>query len=154
MVLFVSIAAVAILRGPFGRALAERISARRRAGTIGLRRARARASRRPCRGVAEGRRGNPVNPDDIVGLVAVVMLFGGGTVFLLAISPVGKALAARLSGKKHVDDDAAEELTELRREVEDMRHLPEQLSELGERVDFLERLVAKQREAERLPPAR
>ena len=95
-----------------------------------------------------------MNPDDITGLVAVVMLFGGGTVFLLAISPVGKALAARLSGKKRVDDDAAEELTELRREVEDMRHLPEQLSELGERVDFLERLVAKQREAERLPPAR
>jgi hypothetical protein len=35
-----------------------------------------------------------------------------------------------------------------------MHHLPEQLSELGERVDFLERLVAKHREAERLPPAR
>ncbi len=95
-----------------------------------------------------------MNSDDIVGLVAIVMLFGGGTVFLLAISPVGKALAARISGKKHVDDDAAEELKELQREVEDMRHLPEQLSELGERVDFLERLVAKQREAERLPPAR
>jgi len=95
-----------------------------------------------------------VNPDDIVGLVAVVMLFGGGTVFLLAISPVGKALAARISGKKQVDDDAAEELKDLRGEVEEMRHLPEQLSELGERVDFLERLVAKQREAERLPPAR
>ena len=95
-----------------------------------------------------------MNPDDIVGLVAVVMLFGGGTVFLLAISPVGKALAARISGKKQVDDDAAEELKDLRGEVEEMRHLPEQLSELGERVDFLERLVAKQREAERLPPAR
>ena len=95
-----------------------------------------------------------MNPDDIVGLVAVIMLFGGGTVFLLAISPVGKALAARLSGKKLVDDDAAEALKELRREVEDMRHLPEHLSELGERVDFLERLVAKQREPERLPPVR
>ena len=95
-----------------------------------------------------------MNPDDIVGLVAVVMLFGGGTVFLLAISPVGKALAARISGRKPVDDDATEELKELRGEVEEMRHLPEQLSELGERVDFLERLVAKQREAERLPPVR
>ncbi len=95
-----------------------------------------------------------MNPDDIVGLVAVVMLFGGGTVFLLAISPVGKALAVRISGKKVVDDDATEELKELRGEVEEMRHLPEQLSELGERVDFLERLVAKQREAERLPAVR
>jgi len=88
-----------------------------------------------------------VNPDDIVGLVAVVMLFGGATVFLLAISPLGKALAARISGKKLVDDDLAAKL-------EEMQHLPEQLSELGERVDFLERLVAKQREAERLPPVR
>ncbi len=91
-----------------------------------------------------------MNPDDLVGLVAVVLLFGGGTVFLLAISPVGKALAARILGRKTVAGDDEE----LRREVEEMRHLPEQLSELGERVDFLERLVAKQREAERLPPVR
>ena len=95
--------------------------------------------------------------DDVIGLVAVILLFGGGTLFLLAISPIGKALAARITGKKGAvadDDETAEELKDLRREVEEMRHLPEQLSELGERVDFLERLVAKQREAERLPPAR
>jgi len=94
--------------------------------------------------------------DDIIGLVAVILLFGGGTAFLLAISPIGRALAARIGGKKgHVDDDeVSEEVKELRREVDEMRHLPEQLSELGERVDFLERLVAKQREAERLPPGR
>jgi len=97
-----------------------------------------------------------VNPDDLVGLVAVVLLFGGGTIFLLAISPVGKALAARISGKKIVgeDDDAAQEVRDLRHEVEELRHVGEQMSELGERVDFLERLVAKQREAERLPRAR
>ncbi|HEV8380206.1 MAG TPA: hypothetical protein VGQ29_01340 [Gemmatimonadales bacterium] len=98
-----------------------------------------------------------MNPDDLVGLVAVVLLFGGGTLFLLAISPVGKALAARILGRKTVsgdDDESAEEVKELRREVEEMRHLTEQMSELGERVDFLERLVAKQREAERLPPVR
>ena len=95
--------------------------------------------------------------EDVIGLVAVILLFGGGTLFLLAISPIGKALAARITGKKGAvadDDETAEELKDLRREVEEMRHLPEQLSELGERVDFLERLVAKQREAERLPPAR
>jgi hypothetical protein len=98
-----------------------------------------------------------VNPDDLIGLVAVVLLFGGGTLFLLAISPVGKALAARILGKKRAladDDETTEEVKELRREIEAMRHVPEQMSELGERVDFLERMVAKQREAERLPPAR
>lgn len=95
--------------------------------------------------------------DDVIGLVAVILLFGGGTLFLLSISPIGKAFAARILGKKAPiadDEETAEEVKELRREVEEMRHLPEQLSELGERVDFLERLVAKQREAERLPPAR
>jgi hypothetical protein len=98
-----------------------------------------------------------MNPDDLIGLVAVVFLFGGGTLFLLAISPVGKALAARILGRKKAnseDDDTAEDVRELRREVDELRHFGEQMSELGERVDFLERLVAKQREAERLPPAR
>jgi hypothetical protein len=95
--------------------------------------------------------------DEIVGLVAVILLFGGGTLFLLSISPVGKAFAARILGRKTAiadDEETAEEVKELRREVDEMRHLPGQLSELGERVDFLERLVAKQREAERLPPVR
>lgn len=94
--------------------------------------------------------------DDIIGLVAVVLLFGGGTLFLLAISPIGKAFAARISGKRlpAEDDETAEELKELRHEVEELRRAGDQMNELGERVDFLERLVAKQREAERLPPVR
>src|SRR2546426_4161392 len=37
-------------------------------------------------------------------------LFGGGTLFLLALSPVGRALAARITGKKgHAEDDEAAE---------------------------------------------
>ncbi len=94
--------------------------------------------------------------ENVIGLVAVILLFGGGTAFLLAISPIGKALAARIGGKKAAaeDDETAEEVRELRREVDELRHVSEQMSELGERVDFLERLVAKQREPERLPPVR
>ncbi len=97
-----------------------------------------------------------MNPDDLIGLVAVSLLFGGGTLFLLAISPIGKGIAARLSGKKTAaqDEEAAEEIRDLRAEVEELRHVATQVNELGERVDFLERLVAKQREAERLPPVR
>jgi hypothetical protein len=98
-----------------------------------------------------------VNPDDLVGLVAVVLLFGGGTLVLLGFSPIGRAIASRLLGKKTMaaeDEETAEELKDLRQEVEELRRVSEQVGELGERVDFLERLMAKQREAERLPPAR
>ena len=93
---------------------------------------------------------------DLVGLTAVVLLFGGLTLFLLSMSPVGKALAARISGKKAMleDEEIAALVKDLRGELDEMQHLPEQMSELGERVDFLERMVAKQREAERLPPVR
>ena len=94
--------------------------------------------------------------EDVVGLVAVILLFGGGTVFLLSISPIGKALAAKIMGRHALpaDEDDAEEIKELRREVEELRQAGEHVAELGERVDFLERLVAQQREAQRLPPAR
>jgi len=94
--------------------------------------------------------------EDVIGLVAVILLFGGGTLFLLSISPIGKALAAKMLGRSAapLGDEAVEELKELRREVEELRHAGEQVAELGERVDFLERLVAQQREAQRLPPAR
>lgn len=91
---------------------------------------------------------------DPVGLAAVVLLFGGGTLFLLSISPIGKAVAGRISGKRSPaeDDEIAEDLKELRQEVDELRHYQEQMNELGERVDFLERLVAKQRDSERLAP--
>jgi hypothetical protein len=98
-----------------------------------------------------------VDSDGIVGLAAVILLFGGGTLFLLSVSPVGKAFAARILGKKQgadADDQTAAEVRDLRQEVEELRHFGEQVNELGERVDFLERFIAKQREAERLPPAR
>ena len=98
-----------------------------------------------------------MDSDGIVGLVAVILLFGGGTLFLLSVSPVGKAFAARILGKKQgadANDQTAEEVRDLRQDVDELRHFGEQMNELSERVDFLERFIAKQREAERLPPVR
>jgi hypothetical protein len=42
---------------------------------------------------------------DLTGLLAVTFLFGGGTLFLLAISPVGRAIAARIQGKAVTSDE-------------------------------------------------
>ena len=84
--------------------------------------------------------------EDLIGLVAVTLLFGGGTLFLLSISPVGKAVAARILGRQAVpvdEDEFKEDLKAIRAELEELRALRGDVMELAERVDFAERLLAK-----------
>ncbi len=76
---------------------------------------------------------------DMEGILAIIFIFGGGTCFLLSISPVGKALADRIRSKgAHpvMDPELLAEVDALRQEV----------SELHERVDFTERLLASQQD--------
>ena len=87
-------------------------------------------------------------PREAVAFLMFVTMVGG---FVL-LYPVVRALAERLrprpeAGKDELQalrDDVVEELQQMRREI----------AELGERMDFTERLLAKQREAERLAPPR
>jgi hypothetical protein len=79
------------------------------------------------------------------GILAIIFIFGGGTLFLLATSPIGKAIAERIrnSGPPPAADP------ELMAEVDSLRH---DVAELAERLDFAERLLASKREAiEQLP---
>lgn len=81
---------------------------------------------------------------DVEGILAITLIFGGGTLFLLSISPVGKAFAERIRSHGAVpmqDPAVLEELDELRQDV----------IELQERVDFAERLLA-QRDAPQIGP--
>ena len=86
----------------------------------------------------------------MVELIGMILLFGGGTLFLLAVSPIGRALGERIRGRPpaapdaRAQEDLHADLQEVRREV----------AELVERMDFMERLVAKSRDAERLAPPR
>lgn len=72
-------------------------------------------------------------------ILAVTFIFGGGTLFLLAVSPVGRAFADRLRHGPQplhggeTDPAVWEELDRLRGDM----------TELQERVDFAERLLAK-----------
>jgi len=72
------------------------------------------------------------------GLFAITFIFGGGTLFLLSISPVGKALADRLRGRTGPVQDP-----ELLAEVDALRH---EVAELQERVDFAERILLSSHE--------
>ena len=78
----------------------------------------------------------------------LVVLVGAGCCLLW---PLAKAVGDRIRSRpdpafrddlQAVREDLARELEQVRREV----------AELTERVDFQERILSKQREAERLPP--
>lgn len=75
------------------------------------------------------------------GIFAITLIFGGGTLFLLSISPVGKALADRLRGNVAVQDP------ELLAEVDALR---QEVAELHERVDFAERVLLESHERKEL----
>jgi Tfp pilus assembly protein PilO len=85
--------------------------------------------------------------------VPMMVLFLSIAAIFIMRGPFGRAIAERIAGRARTATED-QDVRELKGEVEELRHLTEQMSELGERVDFLERLVAKQREAERLPPVR
>jgi hypothetical protein len=80
-----------------------------------------------------GRRDEDEPGMDMEGLFAITFIFGGGTLFLLSISPVGKALADRLRGRAEPFQDP-----ELLAEVDALR---QEVAELHERVDFAERVL-------------
>ena len=77
-------------------------------------------------------------------ILALLLIFGGGTVIAISFSPVGKAIAERIRGRTAdpgPDPAVYDELERLRGEM----------AELQERVDFTERLLAKQRDQAQLP---
>jgi hypothetical protein len=75
-------------------------------------------------------------------MAMTLMSSGIGLVFFFAV-PVRKAMLRKIEGSAHAHDPA------LDGEVEDLRA---RLGELEERLDFAERLLARQRDAAELPP--
>jgi len=85
-------------------------------------------------------------------ILAIVFLFGGGTLFLLSISPIGRAFADRIRARGQ-GGDVRSELVEHKEALEqELEAVRREVAELAERVDFAERLLAKQREGQRIGP--
>jgi len=82
---------------------------------------------------------------DWVGLVAVVMIFGTGMLGVVAFSPIGRAISNAIQKKSGVVPSP-----ELRDAIDDLADrfegMQRQVSELAERQDFAERLLAKAKE--------
>ncbi len=79
-------------------------------------------------------------------LVPITMFLTIGAVLIFR-GPMGKALGERMAGRHQEVDHG--ETDALRAEVEEMRY---RMIDLEERVDFAERMLAKHKEADRLPP--
>jgi hypothetical protein len=80
------------------------------------------------------------------GILAITFIFGGGTLFLLSISPVGRAFAARIQGGM-VSDETVRRLEASHQEVvEELETVRRELGELHERMDFTERVLAQKRQ--------
>jgi len=73
------------------------------------------------------------------GILAITFIFGGGTLFLLSVSPVGRAIAERIRSHGAVPAQDPELLNEV-------DHLRREVSELQERMDFAERLLLQNQE--------
>lgn len=88
--------------------------------------------------------------ETFMALMIPILAVGGFFAWMIAISPVGKALGERI---RHgaVPPGGAGGTEEVLAAIEDLRR---EVAELAERVDFTERLLARQREAERLGPPR
>jgi hypothetical protein len=79
---------------------------------------------------------------DMGGILAITFIFGGGTLFLLSVSPVGRALAERLRGRAEPAQDP-----ELLAEVDALR---QEVADLHERVDFAERILLESHDRKEL----
>lgn len=76
-------------------------------------------------------------------IIALILIFGGGTFAAVAYSPIGRAWADRIRGRVVSDPEADAGKAELLDAVDALRR---EVAELAERVDFTERLLTRGRE--------
>ena len=83
------------------------------------------------------------------GIAAIVLLLGAGLIVAALIWPLIRALAKRIEGGAP-SAEMQTELDSLRERVRQLEEIAPRMSELEERVDFTERIVAQGREPDRL----
>jgi len=86
--------------------------------------------------------------------LAIFFIFGGGATFLLAISPIGRAIADRIRGRSVGGGGSDERIRYLQESheslLEEVDGMRREIGDLQERVDFTERLMARGKDQWRL----
>jgi len=92
---------------------------------------------------------------DVEGVLAIILIFGGGTAVALGFSPIGRAVADRIRGKHalpEAEDLRAEMGEQHEAMVAELQQVRRELAEVAERLDFAERLLAQRRGAPQIAP--
>ena len=84
---------------------------------------------------------------DLVKLIALFLVFGGG---FWVLRPLAAAIAKRIAGEPR--PPAVTDAQEREALLADVQRLRQEMTELQERVDFAERMLAKERGVDRLAP--
>ncbi len=87
-----------------------------------------------------------MDKDWVVGAVFAFFVFAGG---FWVLRPVAAALAKRIAGEHRRPVPDPQQRDAIATEVEQLR---QDMTELQERVDFAERLLARQRDVQRIGP--
>jgi hypothetical protein len=84
-----------------------------------------------------------------LGVLIPIIAVGGFFTWMIALSPVGRAYAEKLRGQgAGMAGESAEQVLQA---IEDLR---QEVTELSERVDFTERMLAKAKEQGLIQPPR
>jgi hypothetical protein len=83
------------------------------------------------------------------GELAMFLAIGAAAVGLL-FGPIGSAVARRLEGKVAADPGVRDEVEQLHARMGEVDAIQARVAELEERVDFTERMLAQNREPDRL----
>ena len=79
-------------------------------------------------------------------ILAIILIFGGGALVAMSFSPIGRAIAARIRGDRQLPPPAVNDPAV----YDELDRLRQEMSELQERVDFAERMLAQRPEAPRV----
>ena len=86
-------------------------------------------------------------------IIAIIFIFGGMTAIGLRFAPIGRAFAERIRGKAAIPgaEEIRAELAEQREaQAEELQQVRQEVADLAERLDFAERLLAQQRDPQRI----
>ncbi|MEP7324880.1 MAG: hypothetical protein ABI836_02935 [Gemmatimonadota bacterium] len=81
--------------------------------------------------------------------MAALVLIAVSAVLVLR-GPLGRALARRIEGSRFQDHDTAQRLEEAEARLQSLELTQERMLELEERLDFAERLLAREKDSPRI----